>query len=247
MDYSPYLEVTWRVLVFAFWSSFWPRRAVKARLEPLLGFRVYRVFYNIGTIWLLSWSYAYLVYKSPDTIKLWDLHDYAWFKPLIYALGALCIFFLTSLVQFGLSFWGIKKPPTDVKLYTNGFYKITRHPLYWAVFCLFLSHTLSMGTTLAVLYFVLIELYNVVAVIALENRGLARDFGPALKEFHARTSTLPFKSLIDGRSRLGADELPVRWLVGAAALTLLVASLHDVIILGTLQLLRPVMVFGGGG
>lgn len=247
MDYTPYLELSWRVLAFAFWSSFWPRRAVKSRLEPLVGFRAYRIFYNIGTMALLSWSYAYLVYKSPETIRLWDLRGYIWFKPLIYLISGLCIFFLTSLVQFGLPFWGLKKPPRNMQLHTSGFYKITRHPLYWAVFCLFFGHTLIMGTSLAVLYFALMELYNVVGVIALENRALERDFGPAFHDFHARTSTLPFKSLIDGRSRLTRAELPLRWLAGAAAVTLVVALLHDFVFVGAIELLKPVFSPGLGG
>lgn len=247
MDYAPYLELTWRVCVFAFWSSFWPRRAVKSRIEPKVGFRAYRIFYNVGTMGLLSWSYAYLVYKSPETIRLWDLRGYIWFKPLMYVIGAACIFFLTSLVQFGLPFWGLRNPPREMKLFTSGFYKITRHPLYWAVFCLFFGHTLIMGTSLAVLYFILIELYNVVGVIALENRGLARDFGPAFTEFHAQTSTMPFKSLLDGRSRLEPGELPVRWIAGAFAVTIVVAVLHDFVIINAIDILKPIFSPGLAG
>lgn len=246
MDASPYVQLTLRVLLFAFWSSFWPRRAIKSRIEPIVGFKVYRIFYNVGTMALLAWSYSYLVYKSPETVRLWDLHDHVWFKPLIYFIEGLGIFFLASLVQFGLPFWGLKNPPSDMKLHTSGFYKITRHPLYWSVFCLFFGHTLSMGTTLAVLYFVLMELYNVVGVIALENRSLARDFGPAFTEFHARTSTLPFKSLLDGRSKLTRGELPLRWIAGAVVFTVLTALLHDPVILGSIELVRPVMMLGSG-
>jgi uncharacterized membrane protein len=244
---SPYIEMALRVGVFAFWSSFWPRRAVKARLEPKLGFKLYRMLYNVGTMGLLAWAYAYLVYMSPATPRLWDFHGQAWFKPLVYAIEALGIFFLTSLVQFGLPFWGLRLPPASTGLHTSGFYKITRHPLYWSVFCLFFGHTLIMGTVLAVEFFVLIELYNVVGVIALENRALARQFGPAFDDFHARTSTVPFLSILDGRSRLTRDELPLRWIVGALAFTVAAAFLHDPIILGTIAVVRPVMMLGSGG
>ncbi|MFM2418108.1 MAG: hypothetical protein RL385_2831, partial [Pseudomonadota bacterium] len=180
---SPHLELAFRVGVFALWSSFWPRRRVKGLIEPRVGFRAYRMVYNLGTMGLLAWAYAYLVYKSPDTVQLWNLRGYMWFKPLVYGIEALGIFFLTSLVQFGLSFWGLTALPNTKGLHTGGFYKITRHPLYWAVFCLFFGHTLVLGTSLAVLFFVLMELYNVVGVIALENRALKRDFGPAFDAF----------------------------------------------------------------
>jgi uncharacterized membrane protein len=238
---SPYLEMTFRICVFALWSSGWPRRAVKSRLEPLVGFRAYRMFYNIGTIGLLVWAYAFLIYKSPETPELWNFRGYVWFKPLIYLIEGFGVFFLASLMQFGLSFWGLKCQPKTLALHTNGFYKITRHPLYWSVFCLFFGHMLVMGTGLAVLFFVLMELYNVVGVMAFENRALARQFGPAFEAFHASTSTVPFVSLLRGRVTLSRGELPLRWIAGSVVFTLVVAVVHDALLVRSFTLLRPVL------
>lgn len=238
---SPYLEMAGRVCAFALWSSLWPRRAIKTRIEPIVGFKAYRIFYNVGTIGLLVWAYAFLVYRSPDTPVLWDLHDHMWFKPLIYAIEGLGVFFLTAVVQFGLSFWGLKNEPQTLALHTGGFYKITRHPLYWSVFCLFFGHMLAMGTALSVLFFVLMELYNVIGVIALENRALARQFGAAFVEFRAQTSTVPFASLLGGRVRLTRAELPLRWVVSSLVFTCIVAMLHDSLIVRPFTLLRPLL------
>lgn len=238
---SLYLEMTLRVCAFGLWSSLWPRRALKGRIEPLVGFRAYRIFYNIGTIGLLVWAYAFLVYRSRDTPVLWDLHGYIWFKPLIYAVEGLGVFFLTAVVQFGLSFWGLKNAPDSLELHTDGFYKITRHPLYWSVFCLFFGHMLAMGTVLSVLFFVLMELYNVVGVIALENRALARQFGPAFAQFQARSSSVPFASLLAGRVRLSRGEIPLRWVIGALLFTCAVALLHDSLIVRPFTWLRPML------
>jgi uncharacterized membrane protein len=214
---------------------------LKSRIEPLVGFKAYRMFYNLGTIGLLVWAYAFLVYRSPETPVLWNLHGYVWFKPLIYLIEGFGVFFLTALVQFGLSFWGLKNAPQTLTLHTNGFYKITRHPLYWSVFCLFFGHMLAMGTALSVLFFVLMELYNVVGVIALENRALARQFGDAFVEFRARTSSVPFVSLIEGRVRLARGDLPLRWIVGSVVFTCVVALLHDSWIVRPFTLLRPIL------
>jgi uncharacterized membrane protein len=233
--------MTLRIIAFAVWSSFWPRRAIKRRIEPVVGFKAYRIFYNLGTIGLLVWAYAFLIYRSPETPKLWDLHGYVWFKPLIYFIEGLGVFFLTALVQFGLSFWGLKNEPQTLALHTSGFYKITRHPLYWSVFCLFFGHMLVMGTALAVLFFVLMELYNVVGVIALENRALARQFGAAFAEFQAQTSSVPFVSLLGGRVTLVRGELPLRWIVGSVLFTCVVALLHDGLIVRPFALLRPML------
>jgi uncharacterized membrane protein len=144
----------------------------------------------------------------------------------MYAIEGLGVFFLAACTQLGLSFWGLVDPPPDRGLQTGGFYKITRHPLYWSVFCLLFGHMLVFGSTLAVLYFVLMELYNVAGVIAFENRSLARRYGKAFAEFHAHTSTVPFKSLLQGKVRLLPGELPRGTVVASIAFTLIVAWLH---------------------
>ncbi len=227
MPASPYLLLTLHVLAFAAWSSFWPRPAIKGRIEPAIGFRAYRIGYNVGTILLFSLSFAHLAQHSAETALLWNLREYVWFRPLMYAIEGLGVFFLSACMQLGWSFWGLIEPAPDRGLQTNGFYKITRHPLYWSVFCLLFGHMLVFGSALGVLYFVLMELYNVVGVIAFENRALARHYGAAFAAFHARTSTLPFKSLLQGKVALEPGELPKGAIVGSIVFTTLIAWLHD--------------------
>jgi uncharacterized membrane protein len=234
MSLKPYLELTVHVVAFAVWSSFWPRSSIKSRIEPWLGFRAYRVFYNVGTIALFGLSFAYLAQHTTETRQLWNLHGYSWFRPLIYAIEGLGVFFLSACTQLGLSFWGLTNPPPDRGLQTRAFYKITRHPLYWSVFCLFFGHMLVFGSALSVLYFVLMELYNVVGVIVFENRGLAARYGEALKAFHAHTSTIPGLALSQGKVRLESGEFPRAALVGSIVFTILIAWLHG-------PLLTPLM------
>jgi uncharacterized membrane protein len=71
------------------------------------------------------------------------------------------------------------------------------------------------------------ELYNVAGVIVFENRALARSYGDAFIAFHARTSTLPFKSLLQGTVRWEPGELPRAALMSAFVFTLVLALLHD--------------------
>jgi uncharacterized membrane protein len=234
---SLYLELTARVALFAFWSSFWPRQLIKRRLETLLGFRAYRVLYNLGTILLLGWSFAFLSQHSRETVQLWDLHGRAWFLPLIYLIEGAGVFFLAACTQLGLSFWGLRVPSSDGTLQRGGFYKITRHPLYWSVFCFLFGHLLALGSGLAVLYFVLLEVYNLVGVVVFENRALSKHFGREFTSFHAQTSALPFKAIVQGKARLRKSEIPVQLLLGAAAFTVLVALLHDRVFVSALRLL----------
>ena len=227
---SPYITLTIHVLAFGFWSSFWPRRAIKSRLEPRVGFRAYRIFYNLGTIALFCTSFGYMAQHSAETPMLWNLHGYPWFRPLIYVVNGIGVFFLWAAGHLGWSFWGFKNPPPDRGLQTAGFYKITRHPLYWSVFCLLFAHMLVFGSVLGILYFACMELYNVIGVIVFENRELARHYGDAVTTFHARTSTLPFKAMLQGRSQLGRGELPRGTFVGSIVFTIIVGWIHAPVI-----------------
>ena len=247
MPPRPYVDLTLHVLAFAFWSSFWPRPAIKGRLEPMVGFRVYRIFYNIGTILLFCLSFAYLAQHSTETPELWNLQPYAWFHPLVYTIEGLGVFFLSASLQLGLSFWGLVNPPPDRGLQTNGFYKITRHPLYWSVFCLLFGHMLVFGSALGVLYFGSMELYNVLGVIAFENPALAARYRGAFATFHSQTSTVPFKALLQGKVRLERGELPTGALVGSVVFTVLVASMHAPVLTRLMYSLPTIADFRGVG
>jgi protein-S-isoprenylcysteine O-methyltransferase Ste14 len=230
MSDSPYLQLCAHVAAFAFWSSFWPREQIKGRIEPHVGFRAYRIFYNVGTIFLFVASFSQLVHASGATQRLWQLQGHVWFRPLIYGIEGLGVFFLSACTQLGLSFWGLRNPPVGGKLQTGGFYKITRHPLYWSVFFFLFGHMLVLGSSLAVLYFVLMELYNIAGVIAFENRSLAKQYGASFAAFHERVSTLPFLSLLRGKVTLSRGELPIGFVLGSVAFTAAVIMVHDPVI-----------------
>lgn len=241
MSSFPYLELTLRVLLFAGWSSFWPRQFVKKRLESRVGYRAYRLTYNAGTIFLLSWSLVYLYDRSHETVQLWDLHGYAWFLPLVYLIEGTGVFFLAACTQLGLHFWGFTKPPERYTLQTGGLYKVTRHPLYWSVFCFLFGHVLALGSGLALLYFVLLEAYNVLGVVFLENRALAKQLGEEFAEFHRRTSAVPFRALVQRKVRVERLSHPLRLVLAAIIFTAAVGLVHDTLLVAPLHWLSPVL------
>lgn len=228
---SPYLGMLLHVLMFAFWSSFWPRPAIKGRIEPKVGFMAYRLFYNAGTIFLFGATFLYLQHRSHETVQLWQVRHLPWFKPFLYVLEGLGVFFLSACVHLGLSFWGLRPPGPDQGLQTGGFYKITRHPLYWSVFCLLFGHMLVLGSGLAVLFFVAMEAYNILGVIMFENRGLARTYGEPFEAYKRRVSTVPFLSILRGRVRLSRGDISAARLAGTALFTATVGLLHGPVIL----------------
>lgn len=231
MEFEPYLQMAGHTLLFCFWSSLWPRQFVKERLEPLVGFRTYRLFYVIGTVFLFGNTLLYLFQHSGQSAQLWNFTAIPGYRYILNTIGTIGIFFFFGTFSLGLSFWGLKNPPTEGGLQTGGYYKITRHPLYWSVFCLLLGHTLRLGSALAVLWFVLLETYNVFGVVVFENPGLKRQYGEEWVAFKNRVSTIPFLSLLRGDVKFEPGEFPTRRFVGAGVFAAIVIFfLHDVLI-----------------
>ncbi len=229
---SPYFYLFLHVLGFSLWSSFWPRQFVKKRIEPKLGYRAYRLLYNAGTIFVFGASILYLFQHSGETAQLWNLRGRAWFKPLLYVIGTIGIFFMWGTSQLGASFWGFSNPPAVSDAQVRGYYKITRHPLYVAVFCLLLGHTLVLGSGLAVFYFFAMELYNVLGVIFLEDPNLIRQYGESYRHYQKTISVIPFLSVLQGKIKLTRDDLPPKTFAAVALFAAFVVLIH-----------RPVLVF----
>lgn len=231
MNLEPYLYLTGHCLLFCFWSSFWPRRFVKARLEPVLGFRTYRTLYVIGTLVLFGNTLIYLVQHSGETVQLWNFTAVPGYRYILYAFGTLGIVFLSGILSLGPSFWGLADPPPEGGLLTTAYYKVSRHPLYWAVFFFMFGHVLRLGSGLAVLWLVILDVYNVLAVIYLENPGLEEKYGEEWRAFRDRISPIPFVSLLRGKVRIEKGELPTGRLIGAGVFTLFVVFwFHDVLV-----------------
>jgi len=218
------------VAAFAFWSSFWPRDFVKKRLEPVMGWVGYRFFYNFGVIFLLGASILYLAQKNPESIILWNLRGEPWFRPLIYILMALCVFFLYAVVPMGLSFWGLWKPPEKFELLQTGIYRVTRHPLYVAVFFMLLAKTLVFGTLIAVIWSVGLLAYNVLGVWYLETPSVRAHWGREFEEYEKRVHWFPFLSILQGREKFAWSEFsPAGW-IGLALTYLGLIALHPLLV-----------------
>lgn len=233
MTLEPYLIMAAHVAGFAFWSSFWPRRFVKERLEPALGFRAYRLLYNAGTIFLFGAVLLYLFQNSARTVQLWNWRGEPWLTPLVMVLLGISVFFLGSVPPHGKSFWGFAEPDPDAideGLQVRGYYKITRHPMYWSIFFLLLGHVLVLGSGLALVCFAALELYNVLGVIFFENPELERRYGESFRDYRRKISTIPFLSVIEERVSLTREDIPPGTLAGLAMFYLVLLAIHDPVI-----------------
>jgi len=229
-DLNPHLGMFLHVLGFAVWSSLWPRNFLKDRLEPVMGWVGYRFFYNFGVIFLLGASVLYLAQKNPESIILWDFRGEAWFRPLIQVLMGLCVLFLYAVIPMGLSFWGLWKPPEHFELLQTGIYRVTRHPLYVAVFFMLVAKTLVFGSVLALIWSGGMLLYNILGVWFLETPSARKQWGAPFEAYEKRVSWVPFLSIIQGKEKLVWSEFSWKAVAGLAGTYCLLFFAHPILV-----------------
>ncbi len=236
-----YVHLTLAALLFSFWSSFWPRRFVKKPMEKRIGFRPYRLIYNFGCIFFFGAFLLYWFQNSPETPVLFDLSSRSWGEAIVYAVEGAAALFLLSVPMARLDFWGVKNPPSQSRsenkpenrsdegprLNTTGIYRISRHPMYWAVFLFLLGHAFWMGTALAYWGLFLMTAYLVLGVIFLEEPACRESFGAEFEEYRKRCSTVPFLSILRGREELRLSEFDPRHAAGLALFFIFVLLVHD--------------------
>ncbi len=238
-DMNVHLGMLLHVAGFAFWSSFWPREFVRRRIEPHVGFVAYRLFYVFGVIFLFGASVLYLAQKNPEAVPLWNFHGRPWFKPLLYTLMGLCTVFLCGVAPMGPSFWGLGRPPAEMRLLTTGIYRVTRHPLYVSVFFFLLAKTLVFGSSIALIWSLGLLVYNVLGVWFFENPAARSKFGAAFDGYRDGTHWLPFWSILEGEQKFVASEFPAPGCGVLLAVYLAFAFwLHDVAVYLTYELPR---------
>ncbi|MCW5829756.1 MAG: DUF1295 domain-containing protein [Deltaproteobacteria bacterium] len=227
---NPYLGMALHVLGFSVWSSLWPRPFIKSRLEPLMGWVGYRFFYNFGVIFLFGASILYLVQKGPETAQLWNFRGEPWFKPLIYILMGLVMFFLAGVAPMGRSFWGLGRPPEKFTLIQSGMYRITRHPLYVAVFLCLVAKTLVFGNAAALIWSVGLLAYNIIGVWVFETPSVRAQWGEEFDTYQKRVHWFPFVSILMGKEKFVWDEMPRRAFAVLAICYLGIVLLHDTLV-----------------
>ncbi len=227
---NPYLGMFLHVLAFSIWSSFWPRKLIKQRLEPVMGWVSYRFFYVFGVVFLLGASILYLAQKNPESLILWNLRGEPWFRPLIYVLMGLTMFFMYAVIPMGPSFWGLWKPPEKFELLQAGIYRITRHPLYVAVFFTLLAKTLIFGSLLAVIWSLGLLTYNVLGVWYLETPSVREAWGAEYNTYQKRVHWVPFLSIIQGKEKLVWSEFSWKGFAGLAIAYAGLVHFHDLLV-----------------
>lgn len=95
----------------------------------------------------------------------------------------------------------------------KGMLRITRHPLLWGFGLWGLSHILSNGDVVSVMFFGWLAILALVGAVVLDAKK-RHQLGDDWTNFCAQTSLVPFVAIIQGRTQLAVGELVPALVVG---------------------------------
>lgn len=170
---------------------------VRPRLIAVLGERGFLVGYSIFAIVTFVWMN--LAFARAPMVRVWVAGDWTWHL----ALGAMP--FAAILLACGY----LTRNPTaigggavlDRPDPAPGIFKVTRHPIMWAIAIWAVLHMIAMGDGAAILFFGGLALLAIGGMLHIEARR-ARSGDERWRRFVAVTSFAPFVAALEGRTRI---------------------------------------------
>jgi len=186
-----------------------------------LGEKAYRGIFSLLSAAALAG--LILAYRAAPYVELWAPSEALNLVPLI-AMPFAILLVLGGLRTSNPTLAGPDMMMTG-DLPTEGFTKITRHPMLWGFSLWAVSHMAANGdlATLLLAGAVLLTALNGMRSIDAKR---AAKFGPAWEAFAARTSVLPFAAALQGRQQLGFRDIGAVNVIGAMALYLIGIWVH---------------------
>lgn len=170
--------------------------------EELIGARAYRVMFALISLPLAVTTVVYFINHRYSGTPLWNLQAVPGMHTFVWVLSFVSFFFLYPSTFNILEVAAVDKP--KLHLWETGIMRVTRHPQAFgqALWCL--AHTLWVGNS-----FMVATSLGLMAHHAFGcwhgDRRLADKYGEAFEKVKARTSTVPFAAILDGRQKLPDD------------------------------------------
>ncbi|KAJ1634504.1 NnrU protein-domain-containing protein, partial [Pavlovales sp. CCMP2436] len=175
---------------------------LRSAAEPIVGARAWRVLFACFSL-PLSWTWImYFIAHRYDGGQLYNLHAYPAVHVAVGAASVVSFFFLYPSTFNLLEVAAVDKP--QLHLWETGVIRISRHPqmvgqLTWSA-----AHLLWLGTPFTAETMALLVAHHVFSAWN-GDRRLAAKHGEAFEVIKARTSTVPFAAILDGRQVLPVD------------------------------------------
>ncbi|KAK9842058.1 hypothetical protein WJX81_006532 [Elliptochloris bilobata] len=170
--------------------------------EGLVGARAYRVFFAALSLPLAVVAVVYFINHRYDGVPLWNLRGAPGVHEAVWVANFVSFFFLYPSTFNLLEVAAVDEP--KLHMWETGVMRITRHPqaLGQALWCA--AHTAWIGSSFMVATSAVLMAHHVFGCWHGDFR-LRRKYGAAFDEVAARTSTLPFQAIWEGRQVLPAD------------------------------------------
>jgi uncharacterized membrane protein len=168
-----------------------------------LGERIWRLLFAAVSVPAAGLLIAYFLAHRYDGLRLWDLQHLPGLELVVWLGTAVSFFFLYPATYNLLEIPALLRP--QVRLYTTGIIRVTRHPQAVGQVLWCATHLLWIGSSFMVVTCLGLIAHHAFAVWH-GDRRLRQRFGPAFEELRASTSILPFQAVLSGRQQLRLEE-----------------------------------------
>ena len=193
--------VSFLIVIFAIIHS--GGAALRSRAEEVIGARMWRIFFVTASLPSAIILIGYFLSHRYDGIRLWNLQDNHYVFIMVWVLTAISFLFLYPATYNLLEIPSIKKP--QIRIYSTGIMRITRHPQAFGQIIWCLAHTLWIGSSFTLVTSIGLILHHVFAIWHGDKR-LQNKFGVQFDEYRKNTSIIPFLAIFDGRQKLQLNE-----------------------------------------
>ena len=177
--------------------------ALRQEAEKKIGPRAWRLLFAAASIPSAVILISYFIVHRYDGIRLWNIQGTPGIQALVWILTAISFLFLYPATYNLLEIPAINKP--EIRLYTTGIIRISRHPQAVGQVLWCLTHQLWIGTSFTLVTCIGLIAHHLFAIWH-GDRRLKSKFGKDFEELKNNTSVFPFAAVFDGRQKLTWQE-----------------------------------------
>ena len=177
--------------------------SLRSKAEKLIGPRLWRLCFvslSLPSAFILI---SYFIAHRYDGIRLWNFQGNHYIFIIVWTLTAISFLFLYPATYNLLEIPSVQKP--QVRIYSTGIMRITRHPQAFGQIIWCIAHTLWIGSSFTLVTSIGLIAHHLFAIWHGDKR-LENKFGKEFQVFQKSTSIIPFAAIVDGRQTIKLKE-----------------------------------------
>ena len=173
--------------------------ALRSRAEKIMGPRLWRLIFVSMSLPSALILISYFLSHRYDGLRLWNVQGNQFVFYIVWIITAVSFIFLYPATYNLLEIPSVIKP--QIRIYSSGIMRITRHPQAFGQIIWCLAHTLWIGTSFMLITSIGLILHHLFAIWHGDKR-LQDKFGQEFQNFKKETSIIPFLAIIEGRQKI---------------------------------------------